>query len=78
MLTIKGLLDNRWVDHYRIACALKEYFAGILYTLERVYAETISTPDQKAYCTGILLQQKSWTFSFWLCVLMDFFQVLVF
>ena len=71
MLSIKGLSETRWVYHYRCAHALHECFSSVIHTLEKVVQDKKSLPNQKASCTGILLQLQNWKFIFWFHVLME-------
>ena len=56
--------------HYRCAHALYECFSSVIHTLQKVIKDVKSRPEQRASCTGILLQLKSWNFVFWFQALM--------
>ena len=69
-LSIRGLSDTRWVYHYRCAHALHERFSSVIHTLQKIIQDVNSRPEQRASCTGIITQLKSWNFVFWFQALM--------
>ena len=70
-LTIKKVSDTRWIYHYNCAKAIKECFASIVYTLDKVIHDDNSTTEHKASSMGILRQIQDWKFIFWLSLLIE-------